>query len=149
MRLRWFGRRRFARVFGFRQAVVTHRGVVAGEGHAVVAELGIFKLPPNVEFFFDAGSAPLLRRQARGSVPRVRSWALSPDPQRPDNRENQAALFHISSPLLYPLAALSSVEIIIQALCFVTTFWLHFSSCCKSSQRLSALLTRRSREAYE
>ena len=52
----------FPGIFRLRQAVVAHRRVVAGEGHAVTGEGRVFELPPGVEFFLDAGGALLLCR---------------------------------------------------------------------------------------
>ena len=50
----------FPWIFLFRQAVVAHRRIIGGEGHAVAGKGRIFELPPGVEFFLDAGGAPLL-----------------------------------------------------------------------------------------
>ena len=48
-----------AGVFGLRQAKIAHRRAVAGKSYAVAVEYSVFELPPDLEFVFDAGVAPL------------------------------------------------------------------------------------------
>lgn len=69
LRLRRFGR--LARVFGVGKAVVSHRRIVAGESNAVFRELGVLKLAPHFQFFFDAGGASFLSGESGCGVPGI------------------------------------------------------------------------------